>query len=190
MTGNPPRSSTSAPSEGDAELAEALKPFLAKLKKYDASVAGDGKLCFVQVTVKDLRTLRDAALRCSSHTQGVEAMREAAAQVAKKMPRGASFSDDYESGYDHACSRIEDAIRALPVPASADGWQPIETAPKNKKMIVAYTVGSAADERCASESVWFAELPHPTSPNRFLIFDSAYAWRIFPSPLAPKETGR
>lgn len=40
-----------------------------------------------------------------------DAERERCAQIADKMPRGGSFSEEYERGHDDACSRIAACIR-------------------------------------------------------------------------------
>lgn len=52
---------------------------------------------------------RLAALFCAAENDALEA----AAQKADGMPRGASFSDEYEDGHDQACDRIAEAIRAM-----------------------------------------------------------------------------
>lgn len=42
----------------------------------------------------------------------VKIERERCAKIAEKMPYGASFSDEFEAGYNDACKRIAAAIRA------------------------------------------------------------------------------
>lgn len=43
--------------------------------------------------------------------EAVAAERERCAKIADMMPRGASFSDEFEAGHDDACKRIAAAIR-------------------------------------------------------------------------------
>lgn len=74
-----------------------------------------------------------AALRRPSHTQGAEAMREAAASIVegrvfeeryREWPQWGSGNRSNDSEIVRLCDALAAAIRALPVPASADGWRP------------------------------------------------------------------
>lgn len=44
--------------------------------------------------------------------QAEKRVRESCATIAATMPYGASFSEEYEKGFDNACKQIAAAIRA------------------------------------------------------------------------------